>query len=260
MDDPETRAGARLASSFGYQEVKPEDKSRRVRAVFESVAGHYDLMNDLMSLGVHRLWKRSLIDWLAPRPGLRLLDVAGGTGDIAWRVWDEVTRRGGAAPRIVICDINAAMLETGRDRALDDGRLESFEWLCADAEALPVPARSFDAYTIAFGIRNVTHLDRALAEAYRVLRPGGRFLCLEFSRFRLDLMAPIYDAYSFGVLSQLGAWVAGDRAAYQYLAESIRRFPNQAAFATLIEQAGFAKVRHRNLSGGIAALHSGWRI
>lgn len=260
MTDPVDQAGQRLASSFGYQDVRPEDKSKLVGGVFERVALRYDLMNDLMSGGVHRLWKAAMIDWLAPQPGLRLLDVAGGTGDIAFRVLDRVERRGGAAPLIVVSDVNPAMLEAGRDRAIDANRLDAVRWLCADAETLPLPARSFDAYTIAFGIRNVTRIERALAEARRILKPGGRFLCLEFSRVQLPGLASLYDGYSFTVLPWLGERVAKDRAAYQYLVESIRRFPDQVTFARMIERAGLNRVRYRNLSGGIAALHSAWRL
>ena len=260
MTDPADHAPERLASSFGYQEVPPEDKSRLVGDLFARVAGRYDLMNDLMSGGVHRLWKAALVDWLAPRPGMRLLDVAGGTGDIAFRVLERVARRGGAAPEVIVCDVNPAMLDGGRDRALDRNRLGSLRWLCADAEALPLAARSVDAYTIAFGIRNVTRIERALAEARRVLRPGGRFLCLEFSTLQLPGLEWFYDAYSVVVVPWLGQQVAGDRAAYQYLVESIRRFPDQATFSRLIERAGLGRVRYRNLSGGIAALHSAWRL
>ena len=260
MTDPLDHARQRLASSFGYQEVPPEDKSRLVGDLFARVADRYDLMNDLMSAGVHRLWKAALIDWLAPRPGMRLLDVAGGTGDIALRVLERLSRRAGPAPEVIVCDANPAMLEVGRDRALDVNRLGGLRWLCADAEALPLAARSVDAYTIAFGIRNVTRIERALAEARRVLKPGGRFLCLEFSKLQLAGFERLYDAYSFAVLPWLGEHVAGDRAAYQYLVESIRRFPDQATFAQLIERAGLARVRYRNLSGGIAALHSAWRL
>jgi demethylmenaquinone methyltransferase/2-methoxy-6-polyprenyl-1,4-benzoquinol methylase len=260
MTDPVDHARRRLAASFGYQEVPPEDKSRLVGDVFARVARRYDLMNDLMSVGVHRLWKAAMLDWLAPRPGMRLLDVAGGTGDIAFRVLERTAGRPGPPPAVIVADVNPAMLEVGRDRALDQGRLHSLEFLCADAEALPLAARSVDAYTIAFGIRNVTQIERALAEARRVLRPGGRFLCLEFSALQLPALEPLYHAYSFAVLPWLGAQVAGDRAAYQYLVESIRRFPDQATFARLIERAGLARVRWRNLSGGIAALHSAWRL
>ena len=261
MTDPIDQARDRLAGSFGYQEVRPEDKSALVGDLFARVAARYDLMNDLMSAGVHRLWKAALIDRLAPRPGLRLLDVAGGTGDIAFRVLDRVARRGAAAPaRIMVCDVNPAMLEVGRDRAIDANRLDAIEWVCADAEALPLPERSVDAYTIAFGIRNVTRIDRALAEARRVLVPGGRFLCLEFARVPSPALRRVYDLYSFAVLPWLGARVAGDAAAYRYLVESIRRFPDQATFSRMIEQAGLERVRHRDLSGGIAAIHSAWRL
>jgi demethylmenaquinone methyltransferase / 2-methoxy-6-polyprenyl-1,4-benzoquinol methylase len=265
MTDRLQHARAQLATSFGYRQVRPEDKAALVGGVFERVATRYDLMNDLMSGGLHRLWKAAMIDWLAPRPGLRLLDVAGGTGDIAFRVLDRVARKAGPVPQIpvaqiTVCDINRAMLAVGRDRAIDQNRIEPVDWLCADAEALPLADRSVDAYTIAFGIRNVTRIERALAEARRVLRPGGRFLCLEFSQLRLEALRALYDRYSFTVVPWLGEQVADDRAAYQYLVESIRRFPDQATFAGMIEQAGLGRVRYRNLSGGIAALHSAWRL
>jgi demethylmenaquinone methyltransferase/2-methoxy-6-polyprenyl-1,4-benzoquinol methylase len=217
-------------------------------------------MNDLMSAGVHRLWKAALIDWVAPRPGLRLLDVAGGTGDIAFRVLDRLVRRQSVPPRIIVCDVNPQMLEIGRDRAIDANRLDVIDWLCADAEALPLPDRSVEAYTIAFGIRNVTRIDRALAEARRVLVPGGRFLCLEFATVSAPALRRAYDLYSFNVLPWLGQRVAGDQAAYRYLVESIRRFPDQATFARMIEDAGLERVRYRDLSGGIAAIHSAWRL
>ncbi len=249
-------AAERLAGSFGFEEVDPADKAARVRAVFESVAGRYDLMNDLMSLGVHRLWKEAMIDWLMPRRGCRHLDVAGGTGDIAFRLLDRLE---GEAD-ITLVDINPAMLEVGRDRALDRGWLDQIAWVAGDAERLPLPDRSFDAYTIAFGIRNVTHIDRALAEAFRVLRPGGRLIVLEFSRLTIDRLRPLYDAYSLNVLPVIGRLVADDAESYRYLAESIRRFPDQPTFAALIREAGFGQVKVRNLSGGIAALHSAWRI
>jgi demethylmenaquinone methyltransferase/2-methoxy-6-polyprenyl-1,4-benzoquinol methylase len=251
-DDP----AERLASSFGFEAVDPAEKASRVRGVFDSVASRYDLMNDLMSAGVHRLWKDSLVDWLMPRPGCHYLDVAGGTGDIGFRLLDRLA--GNA--RVCLVDINTAMLEVGRGRGLDRGWLAEIDWVAADAELLPLGDRRFDAYTIAFGIRNVTHLERALAEAYRVLRPGGRFLCLEFSRLAVPGLERLYDAYSFSVLPALGRWVAGDEASYRYLAESIRRFPDQTSFARLIQAAGFDQVKYRNLSGGIAAIHSAWRL
>jgi len=252
---------------FGYQEVPEAEKGTRVRGVFESVASRYDLMNDLMSGGVHRLWKAAMIDWLNPRPGQRLVDVAGGTGDIAFRVIERV----GAARAgpIVVCDLTPGMIAQGRDRAIDRGLLPGqaqdqpcggLYWVCADAERLPLADRSMDAVTIAFGLRNVTRIERALAEARRVLRPGGRFLCLEFSRVAVPALSELYDLYSFSVLPALGGLVTGDREAYLYLAESIRRFPAQDALAGLMTAAGLDQVRYRNLSGGIAALHSGWRI
>jgi demethylmenaquinone methyltransferase/2-methoxy-6-polyprenyl-1,4-benzoquinol methylase len=249
-------AAARLAASFGFEPVDPAEKAPKVRGVFERVASRYDLMNDLMSAGVHRLWKEALIDWLMPRPGMHLLDLAGGTGDVALRF---LARLDGRA-RVTIVDANPAMVAVGRDRALDAGWLAELDWVVGDAERLPLPDRSIEACTIAFGIRNVTHIDRALAEVRRVLVPGGRFLCLEFSKLALPLLEPLYDLYSFTVLPALGGLVAGDAASYRYLAESIRRFPDQATFAALIEAAGLERVRFRNLSGGIAAIHSAWRL
>ncbi len=243
-------------TSFGYREVPEADKEGLVREVFSSVARRYDLMNDLMSGGVHRLWKDAFVEWLNPQPGQRIIDVAGGTGDIAQRVAAMVRTRGGEA-EIVVCDINADMLNEGVRRAAGDTALT---WLCGDAEKLPVPDAHFDAYTIAFGIRNVTHIDKALAEARRVLKPGGRFLCLEFSRVEAPGLDALYDAYSLNVLPRLGSMVAGDAEAYRYLAESIRRFPPQKQFARMIEAAGLSRVQFRNLTGGIAAMHSAWRI
>ena len=242
-------------TDFGYRRVKIEEKARLVRQVFDSVAPRYDLMNDLMSGGVHRLWKAELIDRLAPRPGQTLLDVAGGTGDIA----ERFLARAGSGLAIV-CDINESMLNAGRDRAIDAGRLSGIAWVCGDAERLPVADAGIDAYTIAFGLRNVTDFAAALSEARRVLKPGGRFLCLEFSRVETPLLRQAYDLYSFAVLPLLGRVVARDREAYQYLVESIRRFPPQAELARMMEAAGFEQVSYRNLTGGIAALHSGWRL
>ncbi|MFQ5783699.1 MAG: bifunctional demethylmenaquinone methyltransferase/2-methoxy-6-polyprenyl-1,4-benzoquinol methylase UbiE [Alphaproteobacteria bacterium] len=243
-------------TDFGFRRVARDQKPRLVGGVFTSVARRYDLMNDLMSVGVHRLWKSEMVDWLRPRAGLHLVDVAGGTGDIALRVLERTS----GAVRIAVCDANEAMLQVGRDRALDRGVCTAIDWLCGDAERLPFADASTDAYTIAFGIRNVTRIDAALAEARRVLRPGGRFLCLEFSRVAVPGLGALYDAYSFEVLPALGEVVAGDRAAYRYLAESIRTFPDQERFAAMIAAAGLGNVSYRNLSGGIAALHSAWRI
>ena len=241
---------------FGFSTVAVEEKASMVRGVFNSVAGKYDLMNDLMSMGVHRLWKSAMLDWLNPQPGMTLLDVGGGTGDIAMRFLDRVKGDG----EVFVCDINYEMLHVGRDRSVDEGLLKGIRWINGNAESLPVPDRSVDAYTIAFCIRNVTHIDQALRDARRVLKPGGRFLCLEFSEVVLPVLDKIYDVYSFGVLPQIGGIVANDKESYQYLAESIRQFPPQEEFAEMIRDAGFEQVSYRNLSGGIAALHTGWRI
>ena len=245
-------------ASFGFRDVPEAEKQDLVREVFSSVARRYDLMNDLMSAGIHRLWKDAMVDWLDPRPGQRFLDVAGGTGDIAFRIADAARRRGGEA-EVVVCDINPDMLAEGTRRARERSE-PAIEWVCGNAEKLPMPDAAFDAYTIAFGIRNVTHIDVALKEARRVLRPGGRFLCLEFSRVEAPGLDALYDLYSLNVLPRLGQFVAGDAEAYRYLAESIRRFPAQKEFARMIEAAGMSRVKVRNLSGGIAAVHSGWRL
>jgi demethylmenaquinone methyltransferase / 2-methoxy-6-polyprenyl-1,4-benzoquinol methylase len=246
-----------VTADFGFRKVREAEKSGLVRQVFDSVASKYDLMNDLMSAGVHRLWKSEMISTIAPRKGEWCLDVAGGTGDIAFRLHDHL--RGNQGVPITICDINAEMLSVGRDRSIDRGLLSGVRWACGDAEALPFPDQSFDVYSIAFGLRNVTHIDVALAEARRVLKPGGRFVCLEFSHVVIPGLDKLYDVYSFSVLPRLGQVVAGDSAAYQYLAESIRKFPDQDKLCTAMVSAGFAQVSYRNLSGGIAALHVGWR-
>jgi demethylmenaquinone methyltransferase/2-methoxy-6-polyprenyl-1,4-benzoquinol methylase len=215
-------------------------------------------MNDLMSGGVHRIWKDAMVEWLNPQPGWRVLDVAGGTGDIAFRIAEMARARGGDAA-VTVCDINADMLGEGLRRAEQKGE-GAIEWICGDAEALPISDSTMDAYTIAFGIRNVTHIDRALAEARRVLKPGGRFLCLEFSRVEAPGLDALYERFSFSVLPKLGELVAQDAESYRYLAESIRRFPPQAKFAKMIEKAGLSRVKVRNLTGGIAAMHSAWKI
>jgi demethylmenaquinone methyltransferase/2-methoxy-6-polyprenyl-1,4-benzoquinol methylase len=240
---------------FGNRKVEAAQKTELVRAVFSSVAGRYDLMNDLMSGGIHRLWKSAMIDWLSPRNGQRFLDVAGGTGDITFRIRDRAPEA-----EITVCDLTPEMLEVGRDRAIDRGILSGIEWVAGNAEALPVAEMKFDAYTIAFGLRNVGDQAKALREAYRALRPGGRFLCLEFSHVAVPALAKLYDLYSFKVLPWLGQQVAKDRDSYQYLVESIRRFPSQDRLAGMLTEAGFQQVSYRNLSAGIAALHSGWRI
>ncbi|HVA13188.1 MAG TPA: bifunctional demethylmenaquinone methyltransferase/2-methoxy-6-polyprenyl-1,4-benzoquinol methylase UbiE [Stellaceae bacterium] len=256
MPRQHTSAPERRQTDFGFRRVAEAEKTRLVRAVFDNVAARYDLMNDLMSGGIHRRWKAQLIDRLNPRPGEVLLDLAGGTGDVARRFLG----RAGRGAQAIICDINAAMVDAGRDRAIDDGILDGIAWIVGDAEALPLASGSVDACTISFGLRNVTRKDAALAEAYRVLKPGGRFLCLEFSRVEAPLLRRAYDLYSFNVLPMLGGVVARDREAYQYLVESIRRFPPQAELAAMMTAAGFEQVSWRNFSGGIAALHAGWRL
>ena len=239
---------------FGFKPVDPREKAGLVRQVFDSVAERYDLMNDLMSGGIHRLWKAALIEMIRPAPGMALLDVAGGTGDIAFRF----LKAGGGS--VLVCDINESMLRVGRDRAINNGILSGVDWTTGDAMALPVANRAVDAYTIAFGLRNVTDIDAALQEAHRVLKPGGRFFVLEFSHVIIPGLREAYDAYSFSVLPKVGKLVAGDEAAYRYLVESIRKFPDQDALVRRIAAAGFGQVRVRNLSGGIAAIHSGWRL
>lgn len=259
-EDSSDSADARARQTdFGFRRVDARDHAGLVGAVFSSVAGRYDLMNDLMSGGLHRLWKRALIDWLAPRPGQRLLDVAGGTGDLARRFLDRLAEAGGAGAAVV-CDPSEAMLTEGRRRALDAGVIAGLDHLCARAEALPVADRAVDACTISFGLRNVTDRARALGEMRRVLDYGGHFLCLEFSPAVLPVLAPAYDAYSFRVLPWMGARVAGDREAYQYLAESIRRFPEPGILADEMREAGFGNVTWRAFSAGIVAIHSGWRV
>jgi demethylmenaquinone methyltransferase/2-methoxy-6-polyprenyl-1,4-benzoquinol methylase len=244
---------------FGFQDVPLEDKQARVDDVFHSVARRYDLMNDLMSAGLHRAWKSALVTALNPPRGerpLALLDVAGGTGDIAFRVIEA----GGVGVRATVADINDDMLEVGRQRAAKQGHEERVTFTKANAEALPFPHQSFDAVTIAFGIRNVPRIEQALAEAFRVLKIGGRFLCLEFSKVDVPGLDALYDAYSFNVIPTLGKAVTGDGEAYRYLVESIRRFPKPQVFADMIEAAGFRRVSYQRMSGGIVALHSGWRL
>ena len=235
---------------FGYTPVTANEKTGRVRGVFDSVAENYDLMNDVMSAGLHRCWKDRLIREINPRPSKSFLDVAGGTGDIAFRLHRATN---GQAP-ITVCDINASMLAIGRDRAIDRGIVD-IDWITGAAESLPLPDHSQDIYTIAFGLRNVTQIDDALSEAYRVLKPGGRFYCLEFSRVDPPAFRKLYDLYSFNVIPRLGGMIANDEASYRYLVESIRQFPDQDALARRIAQAGFARVRYRNLHFGVATIH-----
>jgi demethylmenaquinone methyltransferase/2-methoxy-6-polyprenyl-1,4-benzoquinol methylase len=239
---------------FGFRSVDRAEKSGLVRAVFDSVAPRYDVMNDLMSFGVHRIWKRIFVSDLGPRLGFHLLDLAGGTGDITlgWL-------KAGGGPAL-LTDINAAMLRVGRDRAIDTGWTAQVSCAVADAERIPLPDRCMDRVSIAFGLRNCTDKDAVLAEARRVLKPGGRFLCLEFSRVQVAALTPLYDAWSFKVLPRMGKWVAKDEDSYRYLAESIRTFPDQDRLAGMMRQAGLSRVTVRNLSGGIAAIHAGWRL
>ncbi len=248
---PNARASGKV--DFGYEQVPREEKARRVRAVFDSVAGRYDLMNDLMSGGLHRLWKQFTLSQTGLREGHRALDVAGGTGDLA----AGMARQVGDTGLVVLSDINAAMLAVGRDRLLDRGILRNLRVAIADAERLPFCDESFDCVTIGFGLRNVTDKPAALASMGRVLRPGGRLLVLEFSQPAIAALNPLYDAYSFGVLPWLGRRVAGDEASYRYLAESIRRFPDQETLLGLMRDAGLEDCRYHNLAGGIVALHRG---
>lgn len=241
-------------ADFGFKSVPREAKATLVREVFDSVAGKYDIMNDLMSLGIHRVWKHDFIAALDPRPHYRLLDLAAGTGDITFG-W---LKRGGGP--VVMSDINDSMLNVGQERATAKGYLADIEFLVADAENLPLPSGSFDRISMAFGLRNCTNKDRVIAEAYRLLKPGGRFFVLEFSQLQIAALEKLYDAWSFKALPRLGQLIAKDAASYQYLAESIRMFPNQERLKGMFEEAGFERVSYRNLSGGIAAIHSGWRL
>ncbi|SFL33470.1 demethylmenaquinone methyltransferase [Loktanella salsilacus] len=240
---------------FGFETVREEDKAGRVQGVFSSVASKYDIMNDVMSGGVHRIWKDAMMDWLAPRPRQRLLDVAGGTGDISFRF----LKRAGSGHSTVL-DITESMLVEGRKRAEAESMHDQLDWVVGDAMALPFPDNTFDVYTISFGIRNVTRPQEALNEAFRVLRPGGRLMVLEFSQLPNPMMQKAYDAYSFNVIPRMGQIIAGDRDSYQYLVESIRNFPDQETFLGMVRAAGFDNAKYRNLTLGVAALHSGWKL
>jgi demethylmenaquinone methyltransferase/2-methoxy-6-polyprenyl-1,4-benzoquinol methylase len=240
---------------FGFSEVNESEKAGRVQGVFSSVASKYDVMNDAMSLGIHRLWKDAMMDWLAPRGGQKLLDVAGGTGDISFRF----LKRAGYGHATVL-DLTEPMLIEGRKRAEAEAMEGSLEWVVGDAMHLPFEDNTFDVYTISFGIRNVTRPQEALNEAFRVLRPGGRLMVLEFSQIPNELMQKVYDLYSFNIIPRLGQAIANDRDSYQYLVESIRKFPDQDTFLSMVRAAGFENAKYRNLSMGIACLHSGWKI
>ena len=240
---------------FGFETVREDEKASRVQGVFTSVASKYDIMNDVMSAGIHRIWKEAMMDWLAPRAGQKLLDVAGGTGDISFKFLGRA-----GSGHATVCDITESMLIEGRKRAEAESMSASLDWVVGDAMALPFEDNTFDVYTISFGIRNVTRPQEALNEAYRVLRPGGRLMVLEFSQLPNPMMQAAYDAYSFNVIPQMGKMITGDRDSYQYLVESIRKFPDQETFLGMVKTAGFENPKYRNLSLGIAALHSGWKL
>lgn len=246
---------AEQTTHFGFETVPEAEKAIKVQSVFNSVAGKYDIMNDVMSMGIHRIWKEAMMDWLAPSPGQKLLDVAGGTGDISFKFLN----RAGSGHATVL-DITENMLISGRKRAEADKMLNSIDWVVGDAMALPFADNSFDVYTISFGIRNVTRPQEALNEAFRVLRPGGRLMVLEFNQIPVPLVQKAYDIYSFNVIPRMGKLIANDRESYQYLVESIRNFPDQETFLSMVREAGFENTNYRNLSLGIAALHSGWKI
>ena len=254
MENPEK-------SWFGEKEVSPEEKTEGVIGVFDSVADQYDLMNDFMSLGVHRLWKEQLIRMIRPRASLAgrpvdYLDVAGGTGDIAFRIRQKI----GDGANITLCDLNDNMLSVGRNRSIDKGWINDFSWVTGNADSLPLNDNSIDIYTIAFGLRNVTHIDTALKEAHRVLRPGGKFFCLEFSHVQPKIFAKAYDLYSYNVIPRLGEKVAKDRESYQYLVESIRKFPKQKDLLKRMQNAGFKRSKYTNFSAGIVAVHQGCKL
>ncbi|XP_044052903.1 2-methoxy-6-polyprenyl-1,4-benzoquinol methylase, mitochondrial [Siniperca chuatsi] len=283
-------AAGERSTHFGFETVPETEKAKRVYKVFENVAQKYDIMNDAMSLGIHRVWKDMLLHVMHPQPGVRLLDVAGGTGDIAFRFleyvrsqqerqkrraarsmqtpsWQDISNNystededGPKESRAVVCDINKEMLKVGKQKAESVGISAGLSWVVGDAEELPFDDDQFDIYTIAFGIRNVTHIDQALQEALRVLKPGGRFMCLEFSKVTNPVLARLYDAYSFQMIPVLGEVIAGDWKSYQYLVESIRKFPDQEEFKRMIEDAGFYCVQYYNLTGGVVALHSGFKL
>ncbi len=253
MENPEK-------SWFGEKQVSPEEKTENVIGVFDSVADKYDLMNDLMSGGMHRLWKDKFIRMIRPRSNIDgrpadYLDVAGGTGDIAFRIRKKI----GSGANITLCDLNDNMLSVGRDRAIDKGWINDFKWVTGNAEKLPIPDESIDVYTIAFGLRNVTHIDTALGEAYRVLRSGGKFFCLEFSHVQTAPLAKAYDLFSYNVIPRIGKKIADDEDSYQYLVESIRKFPTQENLLQRIQNAGFKRTRYNNMSAGIVAVHQGMK-
>lgn len=238
---------------FGFKQVDEQAHRQGVRDVFSSVASKYDVMNDFMSFGLHRLWKQEMVAQLAPKQGMKYLDVAGGSGDIGFKVWAK-------GANVTLTDVNADMLQEARNKAVDTGKLERLEFAVVDAEAIPFANESFDILGISFGIRNVTDIPKALSEFYRVLKKGGKFVCLEFSHIENPVMAKIYDAYSFNIIPKVGGLVAGDEGSYQYLVESIRKFPAAAEFERMISAAGFANVKHKKLTHGVVAIHSGVKV
>ena len=243
-------------TDFGFSRVRSKDKSNLVKKIFENVSGRYDLMNDFMSLGIHRIWKELMLDWLAPRRGQNLIDVAGGTGDIAF----SFIKRAKTGANATILDLTESMMIEGKKKTIDLPKESQINWVCGDAMRMPFNNSTFDVYTISFGIRNVTNISQTLSEAYRVLKPGGRLMILEFSSVNNDLISWIYDKYSFNIIPKLGEFVSNDRESYQYLVESIRKFPNQEKFSEMIINEGFRKVKYRDLTFGIAALHSAWKF
>ncbi|GAA6175906.1 bifunctional demethylmenaquinone methyltransferase/2-methoxy-6-polyprenyl-1,4-benzoquinol methylase UbiE [Sulfitobacter pacificus] len=255
FDNIGTTAMNDKTTHFGSQTVPEDDKAGMVRSLFSDVANKYDIMNDVMSVGIHRIWKEAMMDWLAPRAGQKLLDVAGGTGDVSFKF----LKRAGAG-HATVCDLTEGMLVEGRKRAEAAAMADSLDWVVGDAMALPFEDNTFDVYTISFGIRNVTRPQEALNEAYRVLRPGGRLMVLEFSQLPNPMMQKAYDLYSFNVIPRMGQVIANDRDSYQYLVESIRNFPDQETFLSMVRAAGFEQAKYRNLTMGIAALHSGWKL
>ena len=254
QQQPDDHAQDPIANHFGFRKVESDAKAGMVREVFSSVAGRYDLMNDLMSGGMHRLWKNNFVSRINVPASAAILDLAGGTGDIAVRL----KKKTGA--HVTVCDINEAMLNVGRNRQLDAGVSQGLRWVCGNAEHLPVPDNSLDVITIAFGLRNVTDISQALRDAHRALKPGGQFLCLEFSEVVIPTLAKLYDKYSFKLIPKIGELVTKDRDSYQYLVESIRMFPKQEKLKAMMTEAGFARVTYDNLSMGIVAIHRGWKI
>ena len=255
-----TPSNSEKETHFGYQSIPESEKEEKVKEVFERVADTYDLMNDAMSLGVHRLWKDHFVKSAAPKPNFKCLDVAGGTGDIAFKLNKYMSNVNRDCEKIVVCDINKEMLRVGEERAAQMGVAENFVWVEGNAETLEFDDNTFDLYTIAYGIRNCTHIDKVLEEAYRVLKPGGRFMCLEFSEVNNPVISQVYDRYSHDVIPVMGQLIAGDFESYQYLVESIRKFPNQETFAEMIAAAGFEIVEYENLTFGVTAIHSGYKL